>query len=159
MMNKHARGLQAATVAGVKVVYCGYRDADAFLMSEARRLTSGKGGGVDGESDTPPCRVVVASSDREVQMFSESCGFISSELLLKEMRRAARAADEAYSEKAAKDAMAGRGFRARLRPEAAGGLRALRAKLLEGEREEARLLREKRQREKEEKEEAAAQGA
>ena len=161
MMNKQARGLQAATVAGVKVVYCGDRDADAFLMAEARRLTSGRGGGVDGESDAPPCRVVVASSDREVQMFSESCGFISSQLLLKEMRRAARAADEAYSEKAAKDAMAGRGFRARLRPEAAGGLRALRAKLLEGEREELRLLREQRQREREEREqqEAAARGA
>ena len=95
-------------------------------------------------------------------MFSESCGFISSQLLLKEMRRAARAADEAYSEKAAKDVRAGRGFRARLRPEAAGGLRALRAKLLEGEREELRLLREQRQREREERRgsrRAAARGA
>lgn len=158
MMNKHARGLQAAEVAGVKVVFCGDRDADAFLMSEARRLTSGKGGGVNGEGDRPPCRVVVASSDKEVQMFSESCGFISSELLLKEMRRAARAADAAYSEKAAADLRAGSGFRATLRPEAAGGLRALRSRLLEQQMEELRLLRERRQREREEKE-AAARGA
>jgi len=156
MMNRYARGLQAAEVAGVKVVYCGDRDADAFLMSEARRLTSGKGGGggVDGNRDVPPCRVVVVSSDREVQMFSGSCGFISSELLLKEMRRAARAADAAYSVKAAADVRAGRGFRARLRPEQAGGLRALRARLLEEQQEELRLLREQRQREREEKERA-----
>ena len=181
MMNRHTRGLQAAEVAGVKVVFCGDRDADAFLMAEARRLTSGKGGGGGGsgeggggtsgarrEDDAPrqqqqPCRVVVASSDREVQMFSGSCGFISSELLLKEMRRAARAADAAYSLKAAADVRAGRGFRARLRPEAAGGLRALRSRLLEESKEELRLLREQRQREREEREqqkreEAAARG-
>lgn len=163
MMNRHTRGLEAAEVAGVKVVFCGDRDADAFLMAEARRLTKGGSGGEGGdrrEDNTPqqPCRVIVASSDREVQMFSGSCGFISSELLLKEMRRAARAADAAYSLKAAADVRAGKGFRARLRPEAAGGLRALRSRLLEESKEELRLLREQRQREREEREEAAARG-
>ena len=165
MMNRHTRGLQAAEVAGVKVVFCGDRDADAFLMAEARRLTSGGGGKgeINGTAESgqhvPPCRVIVASSDREVQMFSGNCGFISSELLLKEMRRASRAADAAYSLMAAADVRAGRGFRARLRPEAAGGLRALRSKLLEESKEELRLLREQRRREREEREEEEANAA
>lgn len=167
MMNRHTRGLEAAEVAGVKVVFCGDRDADAFLMAEARRLTKGgssgeggerRGGGEDNTPQQQPGRVIIASSDKEVQMFSGSCGFISSELLLKEMRRAARAADAAYSLKAAADVRAGKGFRARLRPEAAGGLRALRSRLLEESKEELRLLREQRQREREEREEAAARG-
>ena len=92
-------------------------------------------------------------------MFSESCGFVSSQLLLKEMRRAARAADAAYELRAASDAAAGR-LGARLRPEAAGGLRALRSKLLDESRAELERLREERQRERErrerEKEAAAA---
>ena len=75
------------------------------------------------------------------------------------MRRASRAADAAYSLKAAADVRAGRGFRARLRPEAAGGLRALRSKLLEESKEELRLLREQRRREREEREEEEANAA
>ena len=147
MMNKHTKGLEASQVAGVQVVFCGDRDADAFLMAEARRLSSEKGT----NSNCPPRRVLVASSDREVQMFSVNCGFISSELLLKEMRRALRAADAAYRLKAATDASLARGLRSSLRPEAAGGLMALMFKLLDEEKEEQQRLldEEERRRQKE----------
>jgi len=145
MQNPNSKGLIAARVAGVDVVYCGDRDADAFLMAEARRLSSSHSASPSSSSSSssssPPrySRVIVASSDREVQLgvdASMGCGFIGSELLLKEMRRASKVADAEYQVTAAKELAAAGGLSRSLRSEATRGLRALKEGLLEAADEE-----------------------
>lgn len=121
MGNPEAPGLQRDTVAGVDVVFCASSDADAFLMSEARRL-----------ADAGCPRVVVASSDREIQLSLDwaAAGWVPSHTLLREMARALKAADAAYATQAAVDRAAAGGLGASLKGSQAAGLAALKERLL-----------------------------
>ena len=80
---------RAASVAGVEVVFCGDRDADAFVISEASRLAA---------AGAP--RVLVASSDTEVQMsldLAAHTGYVSAGMFLKEVARTLAADDHVYA--------------------------------------------------------------
>ena len=134
-------GLERAAVAGVECVFCGDRDADAFVISEASRLAA---------AGAP--RVLVASSDTEVQMsldLAAHTGYVSAGMFLKDVARTLAVDDHVYAAYVAPKTSGRTQLRTGLAGGKLAGLTALRDRLRQEEEARWEVARRQRAEERE----------